>query len=79
NKLDSSIAAYDSWIMPLTLSSLKEIFFRVEQPGLKHQLDSGVYPEVAAMTMDIAALRGPNYAGESTSQRQWYSDNYSDL
>ncbi|MEJ1281351.1 hypothetical protein NN561_012301 [Cricetulus griseus] len=71
--VDSSVAAPESWMMPLMLPSFKEIFLPMEQLGCRQQLDSGMDPAVAPMAMAMAALRGPRHAGPSAQVITWQS------
>lgn len=69
NMLDSSMSAPQSWMMPLTLPSFEEVFFPVEQPGHRQNLNPGMDPEVSPLSVAIAALADLSHAGESTVYR----------
>lgn len=66
NMLDSSMNTPESWMMPLTLPSSKEVFLPVEQPGHMQILNSGMDAEVSPLSVAIAALTDLSHAGEST-------------
>ncbi|KAL6083943.1 hypothetical protein STEG23_026604, partial [Scotinomys teguina] len=63
NMLDSSMAAPESRMMPLALSSSKEVFLYMGQLDHKNQLDSGMDHEDATMAMAFATLSNSNHAG----------------
>lgn len=69
NMLDSSMNAPESWNMPRTLPSSREVFPSVEQLGHRQNLNSEMDPEVASLSMAIAALCDLSHAGESTIHR----------
>lgn len=69
NMLDSSMNAPESWMMPLTLPSFKEVFLPVEQSGHRQNLNSGMDPEVSPLSVAVAAFTDLSHAGESTIYR----------
>ncbi|XP_031219069.1 anomalous homeobox protein [Mastomys coucha] len=68
NILDSSMNAPESWNMPRTLPSSREVFPSVEQPGHRQNLNSEMDPEVASLSMAIAALCDLSHAGCTEQQ-----------
>lgn len=75
NMLDSSVNAPESCMMPPTLPSSKEVFLPVEQLEQqfhKQNVNSGMDPEVAPMSMAVAALSDLSHAGEYTMHRLCY-------
>lgn len=69
NMLDSSMNAPEPWMIPLTLPSSREVFLPVEQPGHRQNLNSGMDPQAATLSMAVAALSDLSRAGECTIYR----------
>ncbi|XP_075829507.1 anomalous homeobox protein [Microtus pennsylvanicus] len=69
NMFDSSMVVPESWMIPHAPSSSKEVFLYNGELDHRNQLDSGMNPEDATMTMAIATFSDPSHAGGSTLHR----------
>lgn len=71
---DSSMVVPESRMIPLAPSSSKEVFLYNGELDHRNQLDSGMNPEDATMTMAIATFSDPSHAGGSTLHRHEIMD-----
>ncbi|KAH0501266.1 Anomalous homeobox protein [Microtus ochrogaster] len=62
NMFDSSMVVPESWMIPHAPSSSKEVFLYNGELDRRNQLDSGMNPEDATMTMSIATFSDPSHA-----------------
>ncbi|XP_008248226.1 anomalous homeobox protein [Oryctolagus cuniculus] len=63
NMVEPSLAAPDSWLMSLALTSSREVSFQTGQLVPGYRQDFGMHPTDAALAVSVTALSDPSPAG----------------